>query len=105
MCVVRVAPPPSPSSATCSLTGGPAVSIQWSPSFTSQYEVEIYRVAVNPAAPNCPSDQMIVSLLSLHMYKMKWHATSGDGKGLWGECTCQGHHDKKLAIATYIIRT
>ena len=58
-----IAPPP-PSFTNCSfllLTN--KVSIQWSPSFTSQYNVEMYHVVVNPVTLSCPSDQMIVSLL------------------------------------------
>ena len=61
---INIDPPPSPSSATCSFvhtTEVPEVSIQWSPSFTSLYNVEMYHVVVNPATPSCSSDQMIVS--------------------------------------------
>ena len=34
------------------------VSLQWSPSFTSQYDVERYRVSVNPDPSSCSSDQV-----------------------------------------------
>ena len=34
------------------------VSLQWSPSFTSQYSVERYRVSVNPDPSSCSSDQV-----------------------------------------------
>ena len=78
-------PPPSPSSATCSLvhtTGGPVVSIQWSPSFTSQYDVEMYHVVVNPATPSCPSDQMIVSLFFICACALKLFFPVYERKGL-----------------------
>ena len=55
------ATPPSPSSTSCSLLpspGGAEVSLQWSPSFTSQYAVERYHVSVNPDPSSCSSDQV-----------------------------------------------
>ena len=69
---IDIDPPPSPSSATCSLirtTRGPEVSIQW---FTSQYDVEMYHLVVNPATPSCSSDQMIVSqcVIIRHLHKV-----------------------------------
>ncbi len=47
----------------CSLTasassGAVDVSIQWSPSFTSQHAVERYRVSVSPDPSSCSSDQV-----------------------------------------------
>ena len=55
----RTTPPPPP--AICSLLpspGGAETSLQWSPSFTSQYAVERYRVSVNPDPSSCSSDQV-----------------------------------------------
>ena len=53
--------PPAPLT-SCSLlpfAGSMAeVSFQWSPSFTSQYAVEGYRVSVNPDPSSCSSDQV-----------------------------------------------
>ena len=34
------------------------ISFQWSPSFTSQYNVERYHVSVNPDPSSCSSDQV-----------------------------------------------
>ena len=51
--------PPPP--ANCSLLpspGGATISLQWSPSFSSQYAVERYRVSVNPNPSSCSSDQV-----------------------------------------------
>ena len=59
--IVLIATPPSPSSISCSLLpspGGAEVSLQWSPSFTSQYAVVRYRVSVNPDPSSCSSDQV-----------------------------------------------
>ena len=68
--IIIIAPPLfSPICSLVRTTGGPEVSIQWSPSFTSQYNVEMYHVVMNPAIPSCPSDQMIVSYLSLVGFK------------------------------------
>ena len=56
-----LASPPLPSSASCFLLpviGGANISLQWSPSFTSQYAVERYRVSVNPDPSSCSSDQV-----------------------------------------------
>ncbi len=50
--------PLSTSSANCSLLvppGGPVVSLQWSPSITSQHAVERYRVVVTPDPSSCSS--------------------------------------------------
>ena len=55
----KTTPPPPP--ANCSLLpspGGANISFQWSPSFTSQYAVERYRVSVNPDPSSCFSDQV-----------------------------------------------
>ena len=51
---------PSPP-ANCSLLpppGGAEISLQWPPSFTSQYAVERYNVSVNPDPSSCSSDQV-----------------------------------------------
>ena len=51
---------PSPT-VGCSLTsssGAVDVSIQWSPSFTSQHAVERYRVSMSPDPSSCSSDQV-----------------------------------------------
>ena len=59
--ICLLASPTLPSSASCSLLpfiGGANVSLQWSPSFTSQYAVERYRVSVNPDPSSCSSDQI-----------------------------------------------
>ena len=56
-----LATPTSPSSTSCSLLpspGGAEVSLQWSPSFTSQHAVERYRVSVTPDPSSCSSDQV-----------------------------------------------
>ena len=52
--------PPSGSftSAFLPSPGGANISLQWSPSFTSQYAVEKYRVSVNPDPSSCSSDQV-----------------------------------------------
>ncbi len=56
-----IAPPVlafSTSSTPCSLLlppGGPVVSLQWSPSFTSQHAVERYHVVVTPDLSSCSS--------------------------------------------------
>ncbi len=45
----------------CSLLippGGPVVSLQWSPSFTSRHAVERYRVVVTPDPSSCSSQQV-----------------------------------------------
>ena len=56
----RTTPPPA--LANCSLlpssSGGAEISLQWSPSFTSQYAVERYHVSVNPDPSSCSSDQV-----------------------------------------------
>ena len=56
----KTTPPPPP--ANCSLvpssSGGAHISLQWSPSFTSQYAVERYHVSVNPDPSSCSSDQV-----------------------------------------------
>ena len=55
----KTTPPPPP--ANCSLLpspGGAYISLQWSPSFTSQYAVERYRVSANPDTSSCSSDQV-----------------------------------------------
>ena len=55
----RTTPPPPPTN--CSLLpspGGAEISLQWSPSFTSQYAVERYRVSVNSDPSSCSSDQV-----------------------------------------------
>ena len=55
----KTTPPPPP--ADCSLLpspGGVEISLQWSPSFISQYAVERYRVSVNPDPSSCSSDQV-----------------------------------------------
>ena len=55
----RTTPPPPP--ANCSLLpspGGAEISLQWSPSFTSQYGVERYHVSVNPDPSSCSSNQV-----------------------------------------------
>ena len=57
--ISKSSPPPPP--ADCSLLpspGGAEISLQWSPSFTSQYAVERYRVSVNPDPSSCSSDQV-----------------------------------------------
>ena len=38
--------------------GSDNISLQWSPSFISQYAVERYRVSVNPDPSSCSSDQV-----------------------------------------------
>ena len=57
---------PAQSSAICSLlpsAGGTVeISFQWSPSFTSQYNVERYHVSVNPDPSSCSSDQVSPSV-------------------------------------------
>ncbi len=53
--------PFSTSSTPCSLLllhGGPVVSLQWSPSFTSQHVVEMYGVGVTPDPSSCSSQQV-----------------------------------------------
>ena len=53
--------PLSTSSTPCYLLlppGGPVVSFQWSPSFTSQHAVERYRVVVTPDPSSCSSQQV-----------------------------------------------
>ena len=49
-----------PPRAPCSLlvTGKYNISLQWSPSFTSQYAVERYNVSVNSDPSSCSSDQV-----------------------------------------------
>ncbi len=52
---------PSTTSSPCSLLlppGGPVVSLQWSPSFTSQHDVERYRVILTPDPSSCSSQQV-----------------------------------------------
>ena len=52
---------PSTSTTPCFILfsdGGLVVSLQWSPSFTSQYAVERYRVVVTPDSSSCSSQQV-----------------------------------------------
>ncbi len=52
---------PSTSTTPCFILfsdGGPVVSLQWSPSFTSQHVVERYRVVVTPDPSSCCSQQV-----------------------------------------------
>ncbi len=53
----------STSTTPCSILsdGGPVVSLQWSPSFTSQHAVESYRVVVTPDPSSCSSMQVSTS--------------------------------------------
>ena len=55
----KTTPPPAP--AYCSLLsspGGAEFSLQWPPSFNSQYAVERYRVSANPDPSSCSNDQV-----------------------------------------------
>ena len=55
----RTSLPPPPTN--CSLLpspGGAEISLQWSPSFTSQYAVERYHVSVNSDPSSCSSNQV-----------------------------------------------
>ncbi len=59
--IVFLAPPLSTSSTPCSLLlppGGPMVSLQWSPSFTSLHAVERYRVVVTNDPSSCSSQHV-----------------------------------------------
>ncbi len=60
---LSIASPPSSSTSStpCSLLlppGRTVVSLQWSPSFTSQHAVERYRVVVTPDPSSCSSQQV-----------------------------------------------
>ena len=59
--MMTIAPPPTLPSTSYALLpspGGAEVSLQWSPSFTSQHAVERYRVSVTPDPSSCSSDQV-----------------------------------------------
>ena len=59
--IFHIGVPASPSFLSRALLpspGGANISLQWSPSFTSQYAVERYRVSVNPDPSSCSSDQV-----------------------------------------------
>ena len=108
--ISKSSPPPPP--ADCSLLpspGGAEISLQWSPSFTSQYAVERYRVSVNSDPSSCSSDQVspsedyncsglvlgiyytfTVSAINcgergislLHWHKVRYHICQSDSPGL-----------------------
>ena len=59
--IFHIGVPASPSFLSRALLpspGGANISLQWSPSFTSQYAVERYHVSVNPDPSSCSSDQV-----------------------------------------------
>ncbi len=61
MKIIMFVAPRSISSTPCSLLlppEGPVVFLQWSPSFTSQHAVEMYRVIVTPDPSSCSSQQV-----------------------------------------------
>ena len=51
-------PPPPTNCSLLPSPGGAEISLQWSPSFISQYAVERYHVSVNSDPSSCSSDQV-----------------------------------------------